>query len=160
MIHLFDSTSLPKVRTQIGFFCLWRQNRDLGPNRSEFGVSKVRTPNSDQFLGCLWTRPEGVLGLYNRPPISSWWPPSKKGLLARNQSSRIQHRSRRFNTRSMRIYNTITTVPVAFDYSLFRRSYRFPRSDVSDVMVIVFVRVLHVVFLEFLLSCSRERIPT
>jgi hypothetical protein len=41
-----------KVRTSIGFFCLCRQNRDWGQNPSEFGVSKVRTPNSDRFLGC------------------------------------------------------------------------------------------------------------
>jgi hypothetical protein len=46
----------------------------------------------------------------------------------------------------------VMTMPVAFDYSLFRRSYRFPRADDSDVMVaVLFVRcfVLIVAFSKF-----------
>jgi hypothetical protein len=62
--------------------------------------------------------------------------------LCRNDRSfRILNIQKSYDIRQMRHEVMVTMVPMAFYYSLFRLSYRFPRTDVSDVMVaVLFVR--------------------
>ena len=96
-----------------------------------------------------------------------WWAISphlacKQGVFGvTTKHARLLNIQKSYDIRQMRHEVMVTMVPMAFYYSLFRLSYRFPRTDVSDVMVaVLFVRcfVLVVAFSKFLQKLQSKKI--